>query len=138
MRKYKQQFMAGAYVNPSDGGTNSLTALNVSSQFTASGNKAFTGATSIAGMQVNSIEGGAGWRGIATMNSGTVVASVSATAARSGAVIHVTPIQYTSDLSSQAFKGIAVQSVRAGAFEIVALSSLAPVGDMPVAWSVIR
>lgn len=132
MRSFRQEWIAGAFVQPADGGTNSLRAADFSGNVTMRAANTFSDAT------VNSITGAAGWRGIATMNSGTSVVSVAATAAQSGAVIIAQPLQYTSDTSSQAFKSVAVQSVRAGAFEIVAVSSMAPVANMPIAWAVIR
>lgn len=72
------------------------------------------------------------------MNSGTTVVSVAATAAQSGAVILTQIMQYVGDVSSQAGFSTAVQSPRAGAFEIVAVGSRAPVDNAPIAWFVLR
>lgn len=84
------------------------------------------------------LTGNAAMRGISTMLSGTAVVSVSAPGAVSGSVIFTQVLQYTSDISSQAFKGTIVQSVRSNAFEIWALNSMAPVVNMPVAWMVVK
>lgn len=96
------------------------------------------GVGSMADLTVSSLTGAAGYRGIATMNSGTTIASVAATAAQSGAVILTQILQYVGDVNSQAGFSTAVQSVRAGAFEIVAVGSRAPVNNAPIAWFVLR
>ena len=96
------------------------------------------GVGSMAALTVSSLTGAAGYRGLVTMNSGTTIASVSATAAISGAVILTQILQYVGDVNSQAGFSTAVQSVRTGAFEIVAVGSRAPLGDAPIAWFVIR
>ena len=92
----------------------------------------------MAALTVSSLTGAAGYRGLVTMNSGTTIASVSATAAISGAVILTQILQYVGDVNSQAGFSTAVQSVRTGAFEIVAVGSRAPLGDAPIAWFIIR
>lgn len=96
------------------------------------------GVGSMADLTVSSLTGAAGYRGIVTMNSGTTIASVAASAAQSGAVILTQILQYVGDVSSQAGFSTAVQSVRAGAFEIVAVGSRAPVDNAPIAWFVLR
>ena len=145
MRKYKQKFLAGAFINPVDAGTNSLGAIDVSSNATFrgtnnyTGNQTFAGLNSLAALQVNSIEGGSGWRGIATVASGTVVASVSATAARSGAVILLTKYMGADQAGSGSnLRNFMVESVRAGAFEIRACDSVFPTAAQPIAWAIIR
>ena len=137
-RQFRERWIAGAYIQQT--GTNapsSLTGLNTSSQQSAR-DVQVTNNASLAHIQANSLTGGAGYRGIATVNSGTTVASVAATAAISGAVIQTTIIQYASGVSSQAMVNTYVESVRAGAFEIRTVGSVAPVGNMPVAWFIIR
>lgn len=130
MRKFHQIWHAGGFNQIIGRGPSSFTGINVSS------------ASTFADLTVNSITGAAGWRGIATMNSGTTIASVAATAARSGAVIMTQIMQYTGDRTAPGTWGqiplLAVQSVRAGAFEIVAVASYAPLANMPIAWMVIR
>ncbi len=96
------------------------------------------GAGSMADLTVSSLTGAAGYRGISIMNSGTTVVSVAATAARSGAVVLTQILQYVGDVNSQAGFSTGVQSVRAGAFEIVAIGSRAPLANAPVAWFVLR
>lgn len=80
--------------------------------------------------------------GITTMSSGTTVVSVSATGVKSGDIIQATPYMYanTSVASGNgvAFIGLQVSSVRAGAFEITAIGSRAPVADMPIAYNIIH
>lgn len=125
MGSFRQEWVAGAFVNRMDGGVNSLTGINCSS------------ASTFADATVNSLTGAAGWRGIAIMNSGTSVVSVAATAAQSGSVILATVIQYTGG-GLAAFRGLGVTSVRAGAFEIVMLNNATPTVDMPIAWMVVR
>ena len=96
------------------------------------------GLGSMTALQISSLTGAAGYRGIATMNSGTTVVSVAATAAISGAVVLTQILQYVGDVSSQAGFSTGVQSVRAGAFEIVAIGSRAPIDNAPIAWFVLR
>ena len=76
--------------------------------------------------------------GIGTMTSGTTVASIAVAAVDSGDVVQISPYMYTSVVNSQEFKGLAVESVRSGAFEVRAISSMAPVDDCPFVWSVHR
>lgn len=130
-RKHRGAWAAGAFVQAPDGGVSSLTGLNVSS------------AAVIAGLTINSLTGAAGYRGISILTSGTTVVSVAATAAVSGAVIMLQPIQYVNAptgvaSAAQFFVGVIPTSVRAGAFEITAIGSRAPIADVPVGWFVIR
>ena len=82
--------------------------------------------------------GSTAWRGIATVNSGTTVASVAATAAQSGAVIALSQYMFATAQNSGQSIVLNVQSVRAGAFEIVCAGSIAPAANMNVAWSIVR
>lgn len=126
-RKFREEWIAGAFVQIPGGPVSSLTGLTVASLAT------------LANLTANSLTGAAGWRGIATINSGTNVASVAATAAVSGAVILATPIQGANMVSSGQEFVIGVSSVRAGAFELVICGSFAgPSANLPVAWAVIR
>lgn len=99
-----------------------------------------TSASSFTGVNVSSeLAGNANIRGIATINSGTTVASVSAIGVASGDVIVALPYQYpdaTTTVASgaQFFIGLVATSVRADAFEIRAINSRAPISNMPVAW----
>lgn len=128
MSIWREKWGAGVFINRAGrGGTNSFNAINCAS------NAAFAQVT------VNSnFVGNAGIRGIATVLSGTTIVSVSAAAAVSGAAILTGIIQYASVVLSQAGVATAAESVRAGAFEIRCVGSRAPVGDMPVAWFVVR
>lgn len=137
MWKTREGIAAGAYNQRANTAASSFTGLNTAS-LTTMRNLQVTNPASLADLQVSSLTGAAGYRGIATMNSGTNVVSVAATAAQSGAVIVTQIIQYVNDVSSQAGVATAVQSVRAGAFEIVAVGSRTPLGNMPVAWFIIR
>jgi len=115
--KTREDIAAGAYQQRAGTVASSFTGLNVSSIFT----------------------GNAGIRGIATINSGTTVASVAATGVVSGDVIVALPYMYpdattTVASAAQFFAGLVVTSVRAGAFEIRAIFSRAPISNMPVAW----
>ena len=84
--------------------------------------------------------------GIATISSGTTVASVAAAGVKSGSVIMTTPYMYgsvrtgiasgASVTTAPALIQTQVMSVRAGAFEIVTVGSLAPNAAMPVAWTI--
>lgn len=132
MRKFLQGFYAGAFVQESGKGVSSLAGLNVASGVT------FTGVVSLAGLAISSLTGGAGWRGIATINSGTTVATVAATAAVSGAVIQATIYQYVNAQSSLSPSNVAVQSVAAGQFLVQTVGSIAPTAPLYVAWSIIR
>lgn len=85
------------------------------------------------------VSGGAGMSGIAIISSGTTVASVTATDVKSGDIVMTNIYMYgaaTTVAGSRTVGATAVMSVRAGAFEIVAVGSLAPSVDMPVAWTV--
>lgn len=127
MRKFKQEWVAGKFIATSNSEVSSLGALNTAGAFTA------------AGMTVNSMTGAAGWRGIATVTSGTAVASVAATAARSGAVIQLTKYMGADQTNSGSnLRNYAVESVRAGAFEIRACGSVCPTADQPIVWTIIR
>ena len=141
MRKHRAEWVAGAFVAPAGGPASSLTGLSVSSDFLTR-NLNVTGAGSLGSLAVQSLEGASGWRGIATINSGTTIASIAATAARSGAVILTTITQYTGDRTAPGTWGqipvLAVQSVRAGAFEVVCVGSYAPLANLFVAWAIIR
>ena len=131
MRQFREKWVSGAFIQQT--GTNapsSLTGLNASSAV------AFTGIASLANLAVNSLTGGAGWRGISQLNSGIAATRVQATAAISGATVHVTPYNYLSAVDS--FRGLQVQSVGAGFFNVQAIGSIAPTSLMPFAWSIIR
>lgn len=141
-RKHRGEWIAGAFIAPAGGSQgSSLTGLSVSSLL-ATRDLNLTNAGSFASATVQSLTGAGGWRGIATINSGTTIASVAATAAVSGAVIIATIMQYTGDRTAPGTWGqiptIAVQSVRAGAFELVCVGSYAPLQNMPVGWMVVR
>ena len=114
-RIFRQEWIAGAFVQPLTGPVDSFTATNVASRIIGAGT----------------------WRGISTILSGTSIVSVAATAARSGATILTTIYQYASIQSSQAIVVTGVRSVRAGAFEIVTLRSNPPVRDCPLARGII-
>mgnify|MGYP001560863641 CR=1 FL=1 len=141
MRQFREKWVAGAYEQMT--GTNapsSLTGLNASSQSNLR-DLTLLNVASLASLTPSSLTGAAGYRGIATMNSGTSVVSVTATAAISGAVIQTTIYMYSTVQNSVGLGQtpiLAVQSVRAGAFEIVTVGSNAPTANMPVAWFVIR
>lgn len=82
--------------------------------------------------------GTAALRGLATMNSGTTVVSVSAPAVRSGDVILTQMYMFATAQNSGQSIVTNVQSVRAGAFEIVSAGSLAPAANMNLAWFTLR
>ncbi len=85
------------------------------------------------------MSGSSGWRGVATVSSGTTVATVSAAAARSGAVIILTPYMYANAVNSgQHLFSPVVGSVSTGRFVIFGAGSIAPLADCPVAWQIIR
>ena len=114
----------------------SLARLNVASLSTLRDLQA-AAHSSLTGLSVSSnFIGHAAIRGIATMNSGTTVVSVSATGVVSGDVILPGIYMYgdARTYNQSRFIGVAVESVRAGAFEIVATGSVAPIANMPVAW----
>ena len=141
MRQFREKWVAGAFLQQT--GTNapsSYTGLNASSQSNLR-DLTLLNVASLASLTPSSLTGAAGYRGIATMNSGTSVVSVTATAAISGAVIQTTIYMYSTVQNSVGLGQtpiLAVQSVRAGAFEIVTVGSNAPTANMPVAWFVIR
>jgi len=117
MLRFKSPWVAPSFIQVPGGGASSLAGLNVSSYVTGNSN----------------------WRGLATVSSGTNIASVSAAAVRSGDVIQVTPYMYASGVTSGAnLHNPIVASVRTGAFVIYMAGSVCPSADMPVAWSVIR
>lgn len=89
-------------------------------------------------LTVGALRGTAGTAGISIMTSGTSVISVAAVEAQSGAIIQVSPYNYGSVVASQAFKGVAVDNVAGGTFEIRAISSMCPVVDLPVVWNIIK
>lgn len=97
-----------------------------------------TDVSTLGNIAVAGITGDSTVRGIATINSGTTIASVAAAGVASGNVILTAPIQFTLDASSANFCMVTVaRSVRAGAFEIVTAGSVAPAANMPVGWFVI-
>lgn len=119
MNRYQTPWVAGAFIQEKDtGATNSLNSTNVSSH----------------------LIGSSAWRGIATVLSGTSVASVAAAAARSGAVIILTPYMYANATASGGALQAApcVGSVSAGAFMILNAGGTITFNDMPVAWQIVR
>lgn len=82
------------------------------------------------------------WSGIATINSGTTVASVAAAQAVSGAVIFTQPIMYGNATVADSFGAARLEttaiSVGAGAFVIVTAGSQAPTANMPVGWMIVN
>ncbi len=113
MYKFRELFAAGAFVQRAGTGVpSSLTGLNVGSSF--SGNSTI--------------------RGITTMNSGTTVVSISATGVVSGDVIMTGIIGYVSASGSQQVINTCAESVRANAFEIRCIGSVAPINTMGVGW----
>lgn len=113
MLKFRELLAAGGFAQRTGtSNQSSFTGLTVSSAFT----------------------GNATIRGFGTINSGTTIASISATGVVSGDIIMTGIIQYASGVSSQAMVNTYVESVRAGAFEIRCVGSVAPVGNMPVGW----
>ena len=89
-------------------------------------------------LTVGAMRGTAETAGISVMSSGTSVISVAAAQAQSGAIIQASPSNYGSVVASQEFKGVAVDNVAAGTFEIRAIGSMCPVEDLPVAWNIIK
>lgn len=113
MFKFRELVAAGAFVQRAGTAVpSSLTGLNVGSSF--SGNSTI--------------------RGITTMNSGTTVVSVTATGIVSGDVILTGIIGYVSAAGSQQVINTCAESVRAGAFEIRCVGSVAPISNMGAAW----
>ena len=133
----RENVAAGAFEQMVGTSASSFTGINATSQTSLRDLQA-SNAASLASLTPSSITGAAGYRGISTINSGTTVVSVAATAAQSGAVVLTTILQYASGVSSQAIVNTYVESVRAGAFEIRTVGSVAPVGNMPVGWFVLR
>ena len=115
-RRFNQAWISGAFVQRRGTAVSCITGLQVSSSFVGHG-------------QI---------RGLATMATSTTVISVTATGVVSGDVIVVSPYMYNQTYNGSKFPVVSVQSVRAGAFEIVSIGSVAPVGAMPVAWFVIK
>ena len=118
--KFREDFSAGAFVQRIGTTPSSLTGLDVSSAVTLR----------------HDINANARVRGIVTVLSGTTVASVTATGVASGDVL-VTGIYMYADartFNASRFITTAAMSVRADAFEIVTVGSVAPISDMPVAW----
>ena len=76
------------------------------------------------------------------MSSGTTVVSVSGANVKSGDLVFTTVMQHANTAvasgSGVSFIGLQVSSVRNGAFEITAIGSRAPVGDMPIGWMIVR
>lgn len=119
--KYRREIGAGAFVQRTGTGfSNSLGALDVASAATFN----------------NDIVGNARIRGIATVLSGTTVVSVAATGIASGDAILTTIYMYgdARTFNASRFFSTGVMSVRAGAFEIITIGSVAPTQDMPVSW----
>lgn len=112
MLKFRELLAAGAFVQRSNTNQSSFTGIVVSS--------AFTGNPTI--------------RGITTMNSGTTVVSISATGVISGDVIMTGIIGYVSAAGSQQIINTCAESVRANAFEIRCVGSVAPISNMGVGW----
>lgn len=148
-RQFRERWIAGTFLQQT--GTNapsSLTGLNASSavaftgvasvaRLNAASLVAFTGIASLADLTPSSFTGAAGWRGITVLNSGTAAASIQASAAQSGAVIHVQVYNYL-PTTVESFTGFWVNSVGAGFFNVLAANSVAPVRSCPLAWTVIR
>jgi len=132
MRQYREKWVSGAFVQQT--GTNAPSSLT---GFNASSAVAFTGAASLANLTPSSLTGAAGWRGITVLNSGTAAASIQASAAQSGAVIHLQIYNYL-PTTVESFTGFWVNSVGNGFFNVLAANSIAPVRSCPLAWTVIR
>ena len=129
MFKFRELLAAGAFVQRSPTTPSSFSGVNVESASN------FNGPATVG----HNLIGNARIRGLATMNSGTTVVSIAATGVVSGDVIFGQPLQYgdarTAVASgSQFFIGVVACSVRAGAFELFAIGSRAPISDMPLGW----
>lgn len=129
MFKFRELVAAGAFVQRSQTTPSSFSGISVESA------SIFNGPMTIG----QNLTGNARVRGIITMNSGTTVASVAATGVVSGDVIQALPIQYGDARTvvasgAQFFIGVIACSVRAGAFELFAIGSRAPISDMPLGW----
>lgn len=136
MRQFREKWVSGAFVQQT--GTNapsSLTGLNASSQSNMR-DLTLLNTASLANLAVNSLTGGAGWRGISQLNSGIVATSVQASAAQSGAVVQLTI--YNRLCGVESFVGLEVQSTGTGFFNVKAINSIAPQSLTPFAWSIIR
>ena len=156
-RQFREKWIAGTFIQQT--GTNapsSLTGLNASSQtnlrdltllnvasvarFNVASQSAFrdvaaANVSSLADLTISSLTGAAGWRGIGVLSAAITATSVQATAAQSGAVIGVTPYNYS---TVDSFKGLMVSSVGAGFFNVMCVQSTPPSAVMPFAWSIIR
>ena len=129
MFKFRELLAAGAFVQRSPTTPSSFSGVNVESASN------FNGPATVG----HNLIGNARVRGIATMNSGTTVVSISATGVVSGDVILGQPIQYGDARTAvasgaQFFIGVVACSIRAGAFELFAIGSRAPISDMPLGW----
>lgn len=82
--------------------------------------------------------------GIATISSGTTVASVAAAGISSGDLVFLQPYMYANAQTAVAsgaqtfLGGLAVSSVGADRFMIFTVGSRAPIVDLPVGWFVVR
>lgn len=134
-RQFREKWIAGAFIAQT--GTNapsSLTGLNASSQ-TNLRDLTLLNVGSLANLQMNSLTGAAGWRGIAVLSAVTAMTSVQASAAQSGAVIQLQPYNYS---TVDSFKSLMVSSVGAGFFNVLCAQSTPPSAVMPFAWTIIR
>ena len=137
MRQYREKWISGAFVQQT--GTNvpsSFTGLNASSLANLQ-DLTLLNVASVANLTPSSLTGAAGWRGITVLNSGTAAASIQASAAQSGAVIHLQVYNYL-PTTVESFTGFWVNSVGNGFFNVLAANSVAPVRSCPLAWTVIR
>jgi len=135
MRQFREKWVAGAFVQQT--GTNapsSLTGFNASSQ-TNLRDLTLLNVASLADLAISSLTGATGWRGIGVLSAAITATSIQATAAQSGAVIGVTPYNYS---TVDSFKGLMVSSVGAGFFNVMCVQSTPPSAVMPFAWSIIR
>ena len=133
--KYREEVGAGAFVQRTGtGNASSFTGLSVSSQ-AALRDIQISNAASLADLTISSLTGAAGWRGIGVLSAAITATSIQATAAQSGAVIGVTPYNYS---TVDSFKGLMVSSVGAGFFNVMCVQSTPPSAVMPFAWSIIR
>ena len=79
------------------------------------------------------------WAGAATVASGTTVASVAATACKSGSLVFLGTAQYTSAVVSQGYGlNFTASSIDNGRFMIFAVGSIAPLAPVQVNWMVVR
>ena len=124
MFKFRELLAAGAFVQRINTTASSFTGIDVSSAAVLRGPVTLNDA----------LTGNAQLRGFITINSGTTVGSVAATGVVSGDIIQTTIMQYASGVASQQVVNTFVASVRTGAFEVMCVGSVAPVGNMPVGW----